>query len=487
MGHFLALALLVFSGCAVASCLLQLPCDHFLRAYEAYSDYFQHCICEYGNWTKYFPENVTAEKVPVSQCASGLRVEGIEFQPIISHGCSDGAECEECPRRERVVHTCVSDCCYKFGSSVPTEDAETRQVPHEQCKTSQAALVEQELIAVDGYKCNETHQCRKCQNKTVLQYMCTPTMGDVLPEQMGLGQEGQNTTHILSPSTFKRHIRNRRQESTPKCTNEVLDCPQSNREVRRSVHQDKRRSSVKPLPVNPLAYDPVIKQTARYRRNSHSEYCQQPNSTRHILFILDGSGSVLRHNFENVVNTLSNLIRHFCRPVKVAAMTFSHNHYSEFCFDCFDNSMPGREAAATAMSNIPYHTGLTHSGIATTCACNKLLNAACGFHNSEVTCLDVIYVTDGHSNDPGPVTNDVCQAVGCLHVIENVVTNVYAFGVADINYDELKCITQRERATNHLFLFQNFTEFQTEMDDVLRLMAPICFGPNKDGGIGMKQ
>ena len=196
-----------------------------------------------------------------------------------------------------------------------------------------------------------------------------------------------------------------------------------------------------PLPVDPIPFDYAEHARGiRYRRSSHNCYM---DDTQYILFVLDTSGSIGPYDFEMMTETLSKLVHRFCKPIKIAAMTFSgshssssHMHSSEFCFNCYDNDCDGRDNARDAMRNITYRGGLTFTGGATYCVCNFMLTPACGFpdlvrpRNGEVRCLDVVYLTDGKSNGPIPVRD----AVNCLYNLENTDLNVYAIGIGN-NYN----------------------------------------------------
>ena len=126
------------------------------------------------------------------------------------------------------------------------------------------------------------------------------------------------------------------------------------KEVKES--QEKKRQlppEPTPLPVEPIPFD-IIKHGARYRRHQNSDVNCYPNGTRHVLFLLDTSGSIGEYDFDIMTSTLSTLVHYFCRRVKVAAMTFSDKHYIEFCFNCFDNDCPGRDDARDAMKDIQW-------------------------------------------------------------------------------------------------------------------------------------
>ena len=243
--------------------------------------------------------------------------------------------------------------------------------------------------------------------------------------------------------------------------------------ARRSIHEEMKPPYVsellvlepKPLPVDPLPFD-LVTHSGRYRRQSSN--CHE--GTRHVLFMLDTSGSIGAYNFNRMTSALSTLVHYFCKPTKIAVMTFSDEHFIEFCFNCFDNDCEGRDNASDAMWTVHYRGGLTHTGAATECACDRMLRPECGFPDlttSTGVCLDVIYVTDGMSNDPrsDPTINVVCEKVQCLYDLQKrgVDLTVYAFGITNYNDEELDCIT-RYRSTNvpnpifKVHSFQHFTD-----------------------------
>ena len=191
-----------------------------------------------------------------------------------------------------------------------------------------------------------------------------------------------------------------------------------------------------PLPVDPIQFD-YSQHRARYRRQVRSTYCESPDSVRHVLFMMDTSGSIGEENFMSMTNSVSKLVRYFCRKTKVAMMVFNHEHTLEFCFDCFDNNCGGRRAVRDKIRNIMYRGGATFTGSATRCACETILTPDCGFDVCQA-CLDVVYITDGRSND---FHHNICETVQCIHNLPNADVNVYAFGIGDnTNETELNCI-----------------------------------------------
>ena len=231
-----------------------------------------------------------------------------------------------------------------------------------------------------------------------------------------------------------------------------------------------------PLPVDPIPFD-IMKHSARYRRQSNGVNCY-PNGTRYVLFLLDTSGSIGQYDFDIMTSTLSTLVHYFCRRIKVAAMTFSDEHFIEFCFNCFGNDCSGRDDASDAMKDIRYRGGWTHTGQATQCACDVILCPNCGFPNvtelnePDAICLDVIYVTDGHSNGP----QNVCTKVQCLYGLKElgVELTVYAFGVDKYNEQELRCITRPRNIDpiqNSIFRVESFEEFANAINGIGQVFA----------------
>ena len=252
---------------------------------------------------------------------------------------------------------------------------------------------------------------------------------------------------------------------------------------KRSVLEEKRRPNLRKLRRSaspaPLAVDPIpfniAQHGARYRRQTTC----LPNGMQHILFVLDTSGSIAESTFNHVTSTLSGLLAFFCNPIKVAVMTFDHEYYVEFCFNCYDNTCLGRIGASAAMANIDYGfnragTRYTHTGGATQCVCDFMLTQTCGL-DPTANCIDVVYLTDGRSNDPN---RNVCDDISCLHNRFGVTT--YAIGVENAVQSELDCITDADPGEYHLFNFDTFDEFFVAFDELVTILASGAVNPNGD-------
>ena len=179
-------------------------------------------------------------------------------------------------------------------------------------------------------------------------------------------------------------------------------------------HVNRRRSTAEPepLPINPTPFN-AMQHGARYRRQQDNS-CH-PDGIQHILFVLDVSGSVGEYNFHRVTAALSDLVLLFCRPIKIAVMSYDHEYFIEFCFNCFENTCAGRIATASAIENINYYHGdgtrYTHTGGAAQCVCDVILTPSCGL-DPAANCVNVVFITDSQSNDPN---RDVCNDIRCLH------------------------------------------------------------------------
>ena len=173
-------------------------------------------------------------------------------------------------------------------------------------------------------------------------------------------------------------------------------------------------------------------------------------------------------------NSISKFVKLVCRPVKIAVMTFNHNYHLEFCFDCYGNTCHERDNTAQAIQNIRYRAGYTHTAGAARCACNVLLSESCGLDPS-ANCIDVVFITDGHSNDP---TREICREVECLHNRAGV--NTYAIGIGNgVRQSELDCITESTSLINGIFNYRSIDEFDTAINQVVqRLTDSLVTGSN---------
>ena len=204
-----------------------------------------------------------------------------------------------------------------------------------------------------------------------------------------------------------------------------------------------------------------------------------PDGFQHILFVLDTSSSIDENEFDRVTAALSDLIVLFCRPIKIAAMTFDHEYYVEFCFNCFDNTCGGRVAASTAMRNINYSFNrqgerYTHTGGAAECVDDVILSLSCGVEPT-ASCIDVVFLTDGRSNDPN---REVCTDI--LNLRNRFGVNTFAIGIDNAFQDELVCISEAVPGEVHLFNFLDFDDFEREFLRIRDVLLAGSLDPNDD-------
>ena len=227
--------------------------------------------------------------------------------------------------------------------------------------------------------------------------------------------------------------------------------------------------NVTPEPYN---LDDQLKEINKphHRRRRMSTCC---NDDRYVLFVLDTSGSIGRTTFTKMVKSLSDLVPVFCKNTRIAAMTFGTHIYHEFCFDCFENDDIYRTNLKEAVSSIPFHSGTTHTGRALKCACDEILSTKCGLPSEEYykNCsapIDVVVITDGHSN--GPL--DVCETAKCLRKQDVYDVNTFAIGVDNFDQTEMDCIVDKKDYNAHnIFYVDDFTEFQKIINDILFYLA----------------
>ncbi len=170
-------------------------------------------------------------------------------------------------------------------------------------------------------------------------------------------------------------------------------------------------------------------------------------------------------------NAVGKLVPLFCKQVQFAMVTFSSDINLEFCFDCFENTFSGREKTKNAISNSKYHASGTKTGAATKCICDQLLKPSCGLKNKN--CLDVVYITDGKSNDN---QYRVCNEIQCLHKHSGI--NTYAIGINNYNQAELDCISDSSNSAS-AFQYDSFDEFEKSIQKVIeRIYESLVNGNN---------
>ena len=199
----------------------------------------------------------------------------------------------------------------------------------------------------------------------------------------------------------------------------------------------------------------------RFRRTHKISGCEATD-VHYMLFVLDTSGSIGRRNFNNMTEAIGNISHYFCKQIQVAFMTYNHDIHLEFCFNCHGNDPQGRSRLNQTIRSIQYRGGMTHTAGAARCACSQVLQPSCGLPNN-AGCLDVVFITDGHSNDPNL---RICNEVRCLH---RHAKNTFAIGIENYNSREINCIAKHTDDTN-VFKYKSFEEFVKVLNQAIGLL-----------------
>ena len=211
-----------------------------------------------------------------------------------------------------------------------------------------------------------------------------------------------------------------------------------------------------PLEKDPAEFD-IHMHGHRYRRTTEC-------AVQHVLFLIDTSGSIGRNAFHSLTTTLSDLVPLFCKSIHVAAMTFSNDHFLEFCFNEFENDCAGRSAARRAIRSIRYRGGATHTAEALECAFDNMLTPNCGLAK-DAECVSIVFFTDGMSNGPG----NVCEVVEQLK--DQRKFESYSIGIGgSTNHEELRCLASDADNIN-LFQFPSFRQFVRELGMIESVFA----------------
>ena len=192
---------------------------------------------------------------------------------------------------------------------------------------------------------------------------------------------------------------------------------------------------------------------------------------RHVLFIVDTSGSIGATTFNKVRDLLANISEKLCDHLRVAMMTYSHNINLEFCFNCHTD----RRDIFNAIKRVRYRGGLTHTTDATKCACDTLLTPRCGLPKGRYTPnTDIVYLTDGHHN--GPCKNNLANEVKCFHNQRNI--NTFAIAIGNAALATVEALENpHDTGDSHIFNVDDFVE----LEKVFKLIIQVLDIPGPDG------
>ena len=164
----------------LVSARVTFPCNHPLRLNPSLSFFFEHCNCNYGEWSEVRPlMNAPAVRTSRQECDTGLKIPiGIRYQLAIEgSNCSvDGTECEACVDKQELMYICATTCRYENVSDVrsvvsPETLGHTVNVPRNQCESEYVYPAGRYMRALSGYHCIGI-RCMPCEDKWEDLYIC---------------------------------------------------------------------------------------------------------------------------------------------------------------------------------------------------------------------------------------------------------------------------------------------------------------------------
>ena len=190
-----------------------------------------------------------------------------------------------------------------------------------------------------------------------------------------------------------------------------------------------------------------------------------PSGTRHVLFIVDTSGSIGRTTFNKVRDLLANISEKLCDRLRVAMMTYNHEINLEFCFNCYTD----RRDIFNAIQRVQYRGGQTHTTDATKCACQTMLTTGCGLTHGRFTPdIDIVYLTDGKHN--GPCRNNLNSELNCFHRQFNI--NTYAIAIGEATLASVQAMENpRDSGNSHIFNVDNFDDLKEAFRLILQILG----------------
>ena len=239
---------------------------------------------------------------------------------------------------------------------------------------------------------------------------------------------------------------------------------------KRSLEEEEEVTFIRPseqqildssVPVEPFDIDARMNAIHERRRR---QTCSN-GDIRHVLFIVDTSGSIGPSVFNKVRDLLASISEKLCDRLRVAMMTYSDDINLEFCFNCHTD----RRDIFNAIKRVQYRGGLTHTTDATKCACDTLLTPACGLPDGRTTSnIDIVYLTDGGHN--GPCRSNLAKEVQCLHNQRNI--NTYAIAVGRRALASVQALENpHDRSDSHVFNVDDLDDLQEVFNQILQILS----------------
>ena len=176
-----------------------------------------------------------------------------------------------------------------------------------------------------------------------------------------------------------------------------------------------------------------------------------------IVFIMDGSGSIRRNNWDKLLDFVAKIIMELPRTgPQVGAIVFSRNARVAFQLDRTNNL----DSARNAILNIPYPRGATETAEALELAKTDLFVAANGDRPGVPNVA--IVITDGKSDD----NDETLEAAEALH---DDGVHVFSVGIGNnLDEEELRKISSPpQEVDRNYFISPDFEALGGFINDLL--------------------
>ncbi|XP_004623228.1 integrin alpha-X isoform X2 [Octodon degus] len=172
-----------------------------------------------------------------------------------------------------------------------------------------------------------------------------------------------------------------------------------------------------------------------------------PRQDQDIVFLIDGSGSILPYDFVTMINFVKSVISQFQRPsTQVALMQFSNRFRTHFTFNDFVSSSD----PLSLLNSVSQLKGFTYTATAIREVINELFTAVSGARKDATKIL--IVITDGHKEGDRLDYKDVIPMAKAAGIIRYAVGVGRAFQAPASRYE----LNQIASSPSHVFRVENF-------------------------------
>ncbi|XP_040609474.1 integrin alpha-X isoform X2 [Mesocricetus auratus] len=174
-----------------------------------------------------------------------------------------------------------------------------------------------------------------------------------------------------------------------------------------------------------------------------------PRQDQDIVFLIDGSGSISRRNFQTMLKFVETVMRQFHRPrTQFSLMQFSSTFLTHFTFNDFISSAN----PLNRLNSVSQLRGFTHTATAIKRAITELFTAQSGARKDATRVL--IVITDGKKEHDNLNYNDVIPLAEAAGIIRYAIGVGQAFSNAH-SLQELVNIASTP-SQEHIFNVENF-------------------------------